>query len=269
MTRRTWCLGAALILLVSTVLRSQSPLTVAQAAREFRSGSIKKRMAAFESFDRPANWARPAAAQALLALLEREDSLAAAVGRESAGRLAAGDKYGEGYGEYSSDVEDRCLKYCDREAMLTHILDNVSHVPELRAGEVEWLSAIYGDSLFSPGQRARINSAFIVGARDATSFITRSFGLRAVRVALRSGLTSAADSARFHQAVVADAWDPYLDNRLDVIHQLGQFHDPADLPLLQRLALTDTAQRVEGGRTIYPVRVAARAEYAAMTGRSP
>jgi hypothetical protein len=68
-----------------------------------QSSIVGNRVRAFYQLDRnPATWQRPSAARLLLTALEREDSLMVAVIRESNGKLAAGDKYGEEYGEYES-----------------------------------------------------------------------------------------------------------------------------------------------------------------------
>jgi hypothetical protein len=270
MLTRIICAGVALTLSLSATGTSQTPVTLAQAAHQFRYGNINERMQSFYSLDRVAgSWTRPGAAQSLLALVEREDSLLVAVIRESGGRLAAGDKYGEGFAEYDGQLVDRCLKYCDRDALLTHILANIEHVPELRRDAIDLLSNTYASLRYSPEQRARINSAFIRASHDSTSFLTRESGLGAIGVAIRSGLAGAADRARLHQAVVAAASDPNVDVRLAVVRRLSERHDPSDLPLLERLSVSDTAQQVKNGRRTYPVRDAARIALQDTAKRSP
>jgi hypothetical protein len=89
LTRIMW-LGAGLLVSASTVSRSQSPMTLTRAAHEFQYGTMPERINAFYALDRaPGSWTRPGAGHALLALLEREDSLIAAVIRESGGRLGS------------------------------------------------------------------------------------------------------------------------------------------------------------------------------------
>ena len=237
-SRRIVWFGAALMLATPTVGRSQSPPTLAQTAHQFQFGTMPERMQAFYVYDRvPGAWTQPGAAQALLALFEREDSLAVAVIRESGGTIGAGDKYGEGYAEYDGDVEYRCEKYCDQEALLAHLLANVMDTPELRMDWVAGLANSYTDPRYSPADRARIDAAFIFAAHDSTSFLTRAAALAAIGVAIRSGLPSPAERARFHQAVLADTSDTYVGVRRGVIARLIELQDPADSALIRRLTL--------------------------------
>lgn len=263
LTRTIW-LGAALIL-SSTVGQSQKPMTLAQAAHQFQFGTIPERIKAFYAFDRvPGSWTQPGAAHALLALLEREDAVITAVIRESGGRLGAGDKYGEDYGEYDGQVSLRCAKYCDQEALLTHLLSNIRDVPELRRDALDFLGSTYDDPRLSLAQRARINSAFVAASRDSTSFLMRAEALRTIGIAMRSGHTSTADRVQLHSAMAAAASDPNLDVRLGVVRLVSELHDPSDSSLLRRMSIADTAQRLTEGKVVYPVRDAARAALATL-----
>jgi hypothetical protein len=57
--------------------------------------------------------------------------------------------------------------------------------------------------------------------------------------------------------------------RLRGIRRLVELDDPSDSSLLRRMSLADTARGVEDGKTIYPVRVAARAALAGLRKPAP
>jgi hypothetical protein len=90
-----------------------------------------------------------------------------AVIRESNGKLAAGDKYGEEYGEYESQLQDRCIQYCDREQYLSLVLNAIASLPELRSTDVDVLSILYADPKFavSAAQRAHQSRICVCGDR--------------------------------------------------------------------------------------------------------
>jgi hypothetical protein len=260
-----------LILFVIVVGFAISNDTRAQAAdpmatlQQLQSPVLGDRVRAFYQLDRnPATWQTPATARVLLAAVRREDSVLVAVMRESKGKLAAGDKYGEEYGEYVGQLQDRCVKYCDREQYLSHVLNDIASVPEMRRDYIEVLANLYTDPRFSAAQRARINHAFVFAANDPTSFLTRESGLGAIGVAIRSGLASPEYVVQFHRTVVNAASDPYVDVRLGAVRRLTELKDPSDVPLLQRLAAEDTAHSMKAGIPVYPVRDAARAAAAGM-----
>jgi hypothetical protein len=225
--------------------------TLAQVAapaafQQLQSPIVGNRVRAFCQLDRnPATWQTPSTARILLTALEREDSLMVAVIRESNGKRAAGDKYGEEYAEYVGQLEVPCVKYCDREQYLSLVLNAIASLPELRRSDIDLLSNLYNDPKFlvSAEQRARINHAFVFAATDPTSFLTRKSGLGAIGVAIRSGLPSPEDLAQFHRTAVNAASDPYVDVRLGAVRRLTELKDPSDVPLLERLAAEDTLAR--------------------------
>jgi hypothetical protein len=246
-------------LTVSSDLRAQAAASTAQMFQQLQSPTLGDRVRAFYELDRsPANWQTPSAPAVLLAVLKREDSLLVAVIRESNGKLAAGDKYGEEYSEYHGQLQDRCIQYCDREQYLSHVLDAVASLPELRRSDIDLLSNLYTNPRFSAAQRARINHAFVFAASDPTSFLTRASGLGAIGVSIRTGLPSPEDLAQFHRTAVKAASDPYANVRLEAVRRLTELKDPSDFPLLQRLAAEDTAHSMKAGMVVYPVRDAAR-----------
>ena len=243
---------------ISSNTRAQA---VPAALQQLQSPIVGNRVRAFYQLDRnPAPWQTPSTARILLTALKREDSLMVAVIRESNGKLAAGDKYGEEYAEYESLLQDRCIQYCDREQYLSLVLNAIASLPELRSSDIDVLSNLYADPKFSvsAAQRARINHAFVFAATDPTSFLTRASGLGAIGVAIRSGLPSTEDVAQFHRTAVNAASDPYVDVRLGAVRRLTELKDPSDVPLLQRLAAEDTAHSMKAGMAVYPVRDAAR-----------
>jgi hypothetical protein len=90
-----------------------------------------------------------------------------------------------------------------------------------------------------------------------------------IGVVIRSGLASTADRSRLHQVVIGAASDPSLEVRLRVVLRLSDLHDPSDSSLLRRMSLADTAHGVKDGKTIYPVRDAARAALASLRKSAP
>jgi hypothetical protein len=266
MTRRMILFAIVGGVTISSDARTQAAAPV-PTLRQLQSPILGDRVRAFYQLDRsPVNWQTPSAARVLLAALKREDSLMVAVIRESNGKLAAGDKYGEEYAEYESQLQDRCIQYCNREQYLSLVLNAIGSLPELRSSDIDLLSNLYTDPKFSvsAAQRARIDHAFVFAASDHTSFLTRASGLGAIGVAIRSGLPSPEDLAQFHRTAVNATSDPYVDVRLGAVHRLTELNDPSDLPLLQRLAAEDTAHSMKAGMVVYPVRDAARAAAAGL-----
>src|SRR5262249_49779227 len=150
----------------------------------------------------PQNWAGPAAARALMKLVERGDSVVVAILHESGGKEGADSKYGEGYGEYVGYALSRCRKFCDRGVLFAHLVHNVTDVPDLRLDGLGLFATIYGDPGFSTAQREKLHSVFIAAAADSTSFLTRAAAMSAIGAALRSGLPSSSDQRRLHQAAL-------------------------------------------------------------------
>jgi hypothetical protein len=229
--------------------------------QQMQSANVGERVRAFYALDDiPGSWSNPDASRILLKVVAMNDSLTLRLSRQS---VSAGDKYGEEYTEYAGQVLTRCRHFCDREAYLRRMLA-VAEIPEMRKTAIDVLSYVYTDPGFSPGQRVRINRLFIAAAADSTSFLIRQSGLGAMGVALRSGLPSLDDRDRFHRASVAALTDSYLDVRLGAIRRLTELNNPADLPLLRRVADADSAHVLENGVTVYPARDAARLAIAGM-----
>ena len=64
--------------------------------------------------------------------------------------------------------------------------------------------------------------------------------------------------SRMHLAIQIAAGDSNSNVRLTAVEGLGRVADPADLPLLQRIADGDAERGVSRGEVTFPVRVAAQ-----------
>lgn len=67
--------------------------------------------------------------------------------------------------------------------------------------------------------------------------------------------------------MVSGIADPDRTVRLSAIRLLGEIGDARDLPLLKQIAQGDSDQVVSGGRTTYPLRVAAQRASAQIRAR--
>jgi hypothetical protein len=111
MFTRIMCLGTALTLSVATTAGSQSPMTLAEAVRQFQIGTVPERVHAFYALDRvPGSWTQPGASRALLAVVEREGKEHDSIIRASGSRSGSEDTFGEDYAEYDGQLVDRCLE---------------------------------------------------------------------------------------------------------------------------------------------------------------
>lgn len=256
--------AAACCIAASHVALAQGSASTDALFQQMQSPNLGERLRAFYKLnDLPGTWKNPNASRVLLRVVAMNDSLTIGVLRESGGTVGADDKYGEEYGEYEGQLLTVCRIYCEREAYLRRML-SVAQTPGMRETAVDVLANIYMDPGFSPEQRARIHTLFVAAVGDSTSFMIRQSGLGAMGVALRSGLPTAADRERFHRASLAALTDTYLGVRLGAIHRLTELNNPADVPVLRRVADEDTAHVLKNGVTVYPVRDAARVAIAGM-----
>jgi hypothetical protein len=234
---------------------------------QLASPDFAARMRAYAAIDaNPRNWTTRTTARALMQLAKREDSVVVAIPHESGGKEDADSKYGEGYADYTGQVLDRCLKFCEWDTVFAYLVHTATAVPDLRRDRVELFVILYGDSRFTLTQRAVIHSTFVGAAADPTSFLTRESALSAIRVALQSGLAIPSEQRRLHHAVVVAAHDPYIDVRLAAVRLLSDLRDSADLPVLRRIASEDTARSVRNGVVRYPVRDEAKLAMAGICG---
>ncbi|HKW12001.1 MAG TPA: HEAT repeat domain-containing protein [Gemmatimonadaceae bacterium] len=189
--------------------------------------------------------------------------------RESNGKAAVADKYGEGYGEYEAEVLEACLQYCDKGQLLSFILSSArSELSPVRRDALSLLGDI-ADRGFSARQRDVVDSALFAAAADRTSWFIRSAAVNALGArAHRDRNLASVARARIHETVVAASTsDPESEVRLSAILQLGEIGDATDIPLLTRIAAEDSSQAVRGGRTVYPLREEARRALARLRAR--
>jgi uncharacterized protein (UPF0147 family) len=214
---------------------------------------------------KPAAWSSPAMAAALLALLAREHDVVTTTLRESNGAIGVSDKYGEGFGEYESDVFEACLQYCEKQGLLSLMLRNTRSGTKDQADAVALLRVVR-DRGFSVQQRTAIDSALIAAASEKRSFLVREAGVAALANAVKADRALPANRrAKIHSVVAAATMDSAPNVRLRAVNELGDIGTPADVPLLTRLAQQDTSRETKAGRIAYPVRDGAARAIAKIT----
>lgn len=231
-------------------------------AQQLQSPDMETRSTAYAALrHRRGAWSEPGMADALLHLVEREDELIASTLRESHNTVGVSDKYGEGYGEYYSDLLDTCLANCDKDGLLTELLHNARNGAEGQWSALELLQVV-NNGRFTLQQRLRIDSTFVAAATYKGSFLVRRRALSALGEALQESDLPAVAREEIHRAAVAAAADEYPNVRTSALVLLATFGDQADIELLRRAAASDTATIVSGGRVTYPVRATAAAQLA-------
>ena len=260
----TWWYRLALAaLLVAPVAGAQGNDEQAKLLSLLTSPDMWLRVGAFTNLDRDSSiWTRPGMAPRLLRLLKTEDVVIARASREKHGGVS--DVYNESYGEYTSDVLERCLNYCDSGAFTAYVAEAM-RVPELRYSFNSLVAVTYDKPRFTSADRSTLVAAVVESIGDSTSTMIRVSALSAARAILASPHTSASDRAKVHLATQKAVNDPYPDIRLAAAMWLGELRDTADIPLLQRLARSDTSRQTVKGRTRYPVRDAAQAALSAIS----
>jgi len=200
-------------------------------------------------------WATPDMRAALLALYARELRFIVATLVESKGKQGVSDKYGEEYGEYYTRVFGMCLSYCDRASLLDVMLNNARPGSEMRFGMLESLGRFA--MRFPVSQRVRIDSTLVHGMAD-TSASVQVAALTGLGMLLRADQDLGPERrGRIHRALQAATAAKHPDVRESAVGRLAFLADPADLPLLTRLAESDPARSTSRGVTTYPVREAA------------
>ncbi len=160
-------------------------------------------------------------------------------------------KYGEGFGEYTADVWAACTRYCSdprSEWLAMHLRNARSDVEAMRGDAVKALGIMaLPKSGYSASVRATIDDVLLAATRDRESFNVRWGTLFALQNVVSSDphLPPATRSA-IHAAFVAGASDSWGDVRMRAVQGLALFADPADRPLLSRIAQSDTGYQVRG-----------------------
>lgn len=247
---------ASAALLTATPCIGQQVASPEKSSADLRSADWGTRASAFDALQKlPGVWRSPAMARQLAELLGRELSLIDATLRSSGMRTGVAEKYGEGYAEYEAEVLDTCVKYCERQTLLSVMLAEArSDLSAVRQNAVEVLGEI-ADKGFSESQQAMIDSTLLSNAKDTHSWFIRLGAVTAIASRLRqaAGMTNARRE-QLHSMIVVAAADKTVQVRISAVRSLGEIGDSRDLPLLQRIAASDPESSSVRGRMTYPVR---------------
>jgi hypothetical protein len=253
-TRAVACLAIA----ASATVQGQRPSS--DPVQQLRSADWGQRAKALEALrSKPALFAAPGMAATLLQSLGREMEVIRATLRESRGAVGVSEKYGEGFGEYYSELFEACLTYCENQGLLALMLRDARNGSEAQSSAVELLGVVRNHATFLPQHRRVIDSALVAAATFPESFMVRSAGLTALGNVLQANRSVAPeDKLRMRGAIVGATKDAYSSVRMAAVSALGDLRDPNDLPLLRQIAGGDTAQSVNQGKVNFPVRDQAR-----------
>jgi hypothetical protein len=245
-----------------TQVSAQAPPPSRALLAQLASPDMAIRMEAFDRVDHDRTvWQRPEMTPVLIRLLNTEDQVLVFALREK--HLGASDLYGEGYGEYTSIVLDRCIEYCSADSLRAY-LGRAVRIPEFRSTMLDVIRDIYDRPRFGVQDHRFFASEIAGGIGDRSSWMIRGAALGAMRVAMASTNTAPADRAALHAAARGALDDAFADVRLGAVNRLGEISDTADAPLLRRIAASDTSHTLSHGKVTYQVRAAARAALAAM-----
>jgi HEAT repeat protein len=248
---------SAVCLMLSLPALAQSGHASQELLRQLQASDWSQRASAFESLQRrPGTFADKQNAGALMALLQHEDRVVASTLRESHGKIAVADKYGEEYGEYYTALSEACFRYCDKKAFLELIFqEERSDVSEVRNDAIRTLGQLARpDQGFTTEQRALMTAKLAEDARDRTSFLIREAAVRSIATVVHSDRALLPHHDQIHTAITAATGDTYLAVRQAAVQALGDFGDATDVPLLRRIAERDTGRVISRGTTIHPVR---------------
>jgi hypothetical protein len=197
--------------------------------RQLESTDWRRRAAAFAAIDRdPHAWEQPRSALSLLNLVEREDALQKETLLSSNGAVGVSDRFGEEYSEYAARAMDECLRFCDRDKLLTMIVSDVRSGPT-RQSAIELLGNAYKRFWTSPNQRLRVDSALVTATRDSSSWFVRAAAVSALSAPLHAWNdlpTQEKDLIR--TAIVAAARDSSGPVRGSAVRRLGELEEVGD-----------------------------------------
>jgi hypothetical protein len=253
MLPRSSVTAATVAVLLAGSAHAQKPhtdtATVGQLV-QLNSSDPLERAVAFETLNkRPAVWAGKG--DLLLRLVRRENELMESTLRASNSMEGVSVKYGEGFGEYTADVWAACMRYCSdprSELVAMHLRNARSDVEGMRDGAVHDLGIMaLPKSGYPATARATIDDALIAATRDRLSSGVRQGALFALQNVVSSDPHLSPDTrSAIHTAFVAGASDSWGDVRMRAVQGLALFADPADRPLLSRIAQSDTGYQVRG-----------------------
>ena len=257
---------ASLIAFVLTAVVFGAHEASAQSARdtaawvtELESPNRNTRMRAFERLDRDTSvWSRPGIQSALMRVVKAEDREMVRLLRDEHTDL------GEDYGEYTSWLYQRCFEHCEPSALRSYLASGLRE-PELRTLLVAIIAGVYDLPRFSAEDRHVFAAAMAKCSRDPLSWMIRSEALGRMQALIVSSHTSTSDRAVLHEAVREALNDSWPDARVEAVHRLIEFRDTADVPLLRRMAASDTSHAMSHGKDQYFVRNAARSALAVLS----
>lgn len=247
----------------SDVLCQSSPPA---SARQLGSADWRERTKAFETISKESGaWTGPQMRAALLSLYRLEDDVTISSLRESGGKVPAGDRFGEGYAEYTAEVFDTCFRYCDRSAVMNLLHRDAAVGSPIRSTTLDVLNVLYDRGELSADEQTAALGDFLNAVGDSTSSTIRQSALGALGIAMRnpSGLPEEGKSA-VHRALVAATADRSTRVRVSAVLLIGELGNPADSALLKRLADEDTSRALSHGQWNFPVREAAKKALEAM-----
>ena len=207
-------------------IRSDAQNPSAALMRQLESTDWRRRAIAFTAIDRdPRAWEQPPAARSLLNLVEREDALQKETLLSSNGAVGVSDRFGEEYSEYAARALDQCLRFCDRDKLLTMIVRDVRSGPT-RQSAIELLGNTYKRVWTIPNQRLRIDSALVAAASDPSSWFVRAAAVSALSAPVRawSDLPTQ-ERERIRGAIIEAARDSSGPVRGTAVRRLGELEE--------------------------------------------
>jgi hypothetical protein len=210
-------------------IRADAQDRKADFMRQLESADWRRRAAAFVAIEQDQHaWEQPGAALSLLKLVEREDALQQETLRSSHDSVGVSDRFGEEYSEYAARALDECLRYCDRESLLSMIVNDARSGPT-RQSAIELLGNTYKGVWTTVSHRLRIDSVLVAATRDSSSWLVRAAAVSALSAPLHvwNDLpTQEKDLIRM--AIIAAARDSSGPVRGSAVRRLGELEEVGD-----------------------------------------
>jgi hypothetical protein len=197
--------------------------------RQLESTDWRRRAVAFTDIDRdPRAWEQPRSAHSLLNLVEREGALQKETLLSSNGAVGVSDRFGEEYSEYAARALDECLRYCDRDKLLTMIVNDARSGPT-RQSAIELLGNTYNRVWTTLSRRLRIDSTLLAATSDPSSWLVRAAAVSALSAPVRawSDLPTQ-ERERIRGAIIEAARDSSGPVRESAVRRLGELEKLPD-----------------------------------------
>lgn len=210
-------------------IRSDAQNQSAALMRQLESTDWRRRAVAFTAIDRdPRAWEQPRSALSLLKLVERERALQKETLLSSNGAVGASDRFGEEYSEYAARALDECLRYCDRDKLLTMIVNDARSGPT-RHSAIELLGNTYNRVWTTLSRRLRIDSTLVAATSDRSSWLVRAAAVSALSAPVRawSDLPTQ-ERERIRGAIIEAARDSSGPVRESAVRRLGELEKLPD-----------------------------------------